>query len=186
MVDSPTGSLWSHILGEAMEGKLKGRQLEAIPCEMITWRAWRAAHPKTTVLNLSRTHRDYTKEFYDRPAIFVFGWVAGGTPYHCPLDVLLKKRLVNCTCGQFALLVTFDATSTAARLFSRRVDDKVLDFVLEEDNRMRDTQTGSSWDSNTGVALQGPLEGKRLEHQVGIMSYARAWKVFHPGSVERR
>lgn len=182
MIDAPTGSLWSHLLGEAMQGKLRGKQLEAIPSEMTTWRAWRQAHRKTTVLNLSRTHNAYTKQFYRRPAAFVFGWVVDGKPYHSRLDVLIKKRLVNCTCGESPLLVTFDPASTATRLFLRRVDGRVLDFVAQRDGRMSDTQTGSIWDRSKGAALAGPLSGKWLKHQVGIMSYAAAWKVFHPES----
>ena len=169
-----------------MEGELRGKQLESIPSEMTTWGAWREAHPETTVLNLSRTYRAYTKEFYARPARFVFGWVTKGRPYHSPFDALLKKPLLHCTCERVPLLVAFDAASTAARLFSRRVDRQVLDFVLEGEGRMRDTQTGSIWDRNTGKALSGPLQGKQLEHEVGIVSYARAWKAFHPRSRETR
>jgi len=150
MIDSPTGSLWSHLLGEAMQGELKGKQLEAIPSDMITWQAWRQAHPKTTVLALSRTHRAYTKQFYREPADFVLGWVSEGSAYHCPMDVLSSKRLVNCTCKGATLLVTFDADSTAARLFSRRLDGRVLSFSPEKDDRMRDAESGSVCDSRTG------------------------------------
>ncbi len=186
MIDSPTGSLWSHLLGEALQGVLKGRQLEALPSDMITWQAWRQAYPKTTVLALSRTHRAYTKQFYRDPADFVLGWVTDGRAYHCSLDVLSEKRLVPCTCGGSPLLAAFDPASTAARLFSRRLGQQVLDFAPERDGRMRDAQTGTIWDSHTGKALTGPLAGNRLEHRVGIVSYARAWKTFHPQSRQQR
>lgn len=187
MQDRPTGSLWSHILGEAIEGKLKGAQLEAIVGEMTTWRAWRQAHPDTTVLALSRSSRQYDSRFYARrPSAFVFGWLAGGAPYHARLDVLQKKPLIQPTCGRAPLLVVYDAKSTGARLFSRRVDGRVLRFAELKDGRLRDKETGSVWDRVSGEAAEGPLKGQRLTPYVGLMSFAHAWRVFHPRSKEVR
>lgn len=182
MVDAPTGSLWSHILGQAMQGPLKGTRLELLPGDMITWAAWRELHPKTTVLNLSRTHREYRKTFYRRPADFVLGWMANGSAYHCGMDVLLEKKVLSVSSGQTPLVVTFDTEGTAARLFSRQLDDRLLDFDAADQGRMRDRQTGSIWNAHTGKALSGPLAGSRLTHRVGIMSFARAWESFHPSS----
>jgi len=182
MVDSPTNSLWSHLLGEAMQGTLKGKRLKLLPGEMLTWEAWRKAHPKTTVLAMTRTHRAYTSEFYKRPEAFVLGWVFGGRPYHASFTVSSGNTVLNCTSGREPLLVTFDRSSTAARLFSRRVGEDVLDFKLHQDNRLRDSQTGTTWDAATGEAVAGPLEGKRLTQRAGIMSYRRAWQTFHPHS----
>ena len=72
MMDVETGSLWSHILGEAMQGELKGTQLDSLPCDMVTWEAWLREHPKTTVLNLSRHKKhNYTREFYRQPERFL-------------------------------------------------------------------------------------------------------------------
>lgn len=186
MIDAPTGSLWSHILGQAMQGPLKGTRLKLLPGDMITWAAWRELHPKTTVLNLSRTRREYRKTFYRRPADFVLGWMVNGSPYHCGMDVLLEKKVLSVTSGQTPLVVTFDAEGTAARLFSRELDGRVLDFEAADNaadgGRMRDTQTGSIWNAATGKALTGPLAGAGLTHRVGIMSFARAWESFHPES----
>ena len=61
MQDLETKSLWSHLLGQAMSGQIKGAQLQQLPGDMVTWEAWRREHPDTTVLNMSRTHRAYTK-----------------------------------------------------------------------------------------------------------------------------
>jgi hypothetical protein len=45
MLDIETRSLWSHILGEAMAGELKGQLLKPIPSDMVTWAAWKRDHP---------------------------------------------------------------------------------------------------------------------------------------------
>ena len=55
-------------------------------------------------------------------------------------------------------------------------------FFADEGENLRDTETGSIWSRRTGVAVDGPLKGTSLENQVGIVSYARAWKTFHPDS----
>ncbi len=49
MVDTETESLWSHLLGKAMEGELKGTVLETLPATMVSWQSWKADHPATTV-----------------------------------------------------------------------------------------------------------------------------------------
>ncbi len=182
MIDEETKSLWSHLLGEAMQGQLKGTKLEAIPAEMVTWEAWRREHPKTTVLNLRRTSRNYVKQFYRRPQDFVFAWVESGQPYSAGFAMLQKNPVLNLKLRKSSILVTFDRDSTAAHRFSSVVDNLALQFVTAKQGRMKDTQTGSIWNRNTGVALEGPLKGKRLKQQVGIVSYARTWKVFHPDS----
>jgi hypothetical protein len=64
MVDRPTGTLWSNLLGEAVVGPLAGgsagaeepgggpSRLEPLPVTLTTWAAWRSLHPETTVLAL--------------------------------------------------------------------------------------------------------------------------------------
>ena len=76
--------------------------------------AWRREHPKTTVLNMSRTNRNYTREFYRRPADFVLGWEIGGKTYHCRFDVLDKAELLNLTLGGKPLLLGFDRASSSS------------------------------------------------------------------------
>ncbi len=148
---------------------------------MVTWAAWKKQHPKTTVVNLSRTHKEFTKDFYKNPADFVLGWVVGGEAFSCSFAVLQKKPVLSVTEAKSALVVTFDPNSTAARLFSRRMDGEDLTFVADKPGFMRDKETGTLWDL-TGLAVEGKLNGKRLEAQVGIVSFTQAWKTFHPDS----
>ncbi len=51
MFDRQTGSLWSHLLGAAVEGPLRGARLRFLPSSFTTWGAWRRLHPDTTVLD---------------------------------------------------------------------------------------------------------------------------------------
>ena len=96
--------------------------------------------------------------------------------------MLTRNPVLNLKLRESSLVVTFDKNSTAAHLFSSRVGERRLQFVAIEAGKMRDLETQSIWNRNTGVALEGPLKGTRLKQQVGIVSYARMWKVFHPNS----
>ena len=192
MRDNETGTLWSQLLGDCIEGELKGEQLESLPCDMVTWEAWRREHADTTVLNMSRTSRNYTNEFYDRggrarrggPERFCLGWMVDHDPYHCTVATLRKRPLLNLQFGAEQLVVTFDPKSTSACLFSRKLNDRVLTFVADTAGLLRDEQTGSRWNRMTGVAVAGALEGKQLDHRVGIMSFTSKWKQLHPETKE--
>ncbi len=182
MMDTETKTQWSHILGRAMKGRLKGRQLEAIPADMVTWSAWKRDFPDTTVLALKRTrHHEYTDEFYQDPRNFVVGFSTPAGPRHCSFATLVKQAVLNVDAGELPLVISFDRASTSARIFVRELDGAVLKFQLDG-NSLSDIQTGSHWNRVTGEAISGSSKGKRLKSHVGIVSYAEVWKTFHPDS----
>ena len=125
MLDIETESLWSHILGEAMAGELKGQVLKSIPSDMVTWSAWKRDHPKTTVLDMSRTRQNYTSEFYRDPKKFVLGFIGEFSMRHCSFATMIKQPVLNTDARGLLLLITFDAASTSARIFSRKLGDQV-------------------------------------------------------------
>lgn len=184
MMDKETRSLWSHLLGKAMQGELKDTQLELLPAEMVTWEQWRSDHPQTTVLALSRTRRNYTAQFYRRSAEFVIGWLWGRQAYSVSFSTLRKNNIINLKQDSWALLVTFHPESTSAHIFMRELEGRELHFVPENDVLMRDEQTGSIWNRNTGLAIEGQLKGKQLTHEVGVVSFELAWQRFHPNNKE--
>ena len=182
MMDMQTKSLWSHILGEAMKGRLKGKLLTPILSDMVTWDAWKQAHPETTVLAMPRTrHKAYTKEFYRDPSRFVVGFVGNRGMHHCSFATLNEHPLSNADAGGLPLLISFDSQSTSVRIFARKLDDLVLTFVTNGPT-IRDEQTSSTWDRVSGVAIDGPLKGRSLPAHVGVVSFAKVWSTFHPQS----
>jgi hypothetical protein len=181
MVDQETGSLWSHILGTAKQGPLRGKQLEQIPSVMTDWKSWSRAHPEGTVALLSRTSRDYGTEFYRHPAHFVLGIAQGGEAMAWSFDALQRSPAINDTYRDQPVVVLMDADSVTARLFSRRVGDRTLTFEYR-DGTFRDRESGSTWDPITGRAVDGPQRGAYLQALPAIVSYRHTWKVFHPQS----
>jgi hypothetical protein len=181
MLDQETQSLWSHLLGEAMQGKLKGKRLESIPCVMTDWESWRKQHPDGTVVMLSRTSKEYVREFYRQPQQFVLGVVLEGKAKAWGFDRLVKDPARNDLVGNTPVLVSFDKRSLTARLYSRKTKEKVLTFKRQGDS-LTDAETGSTWDPQTGRATAGPLEGTTLVLLPAVVSYRAAWQAFHPAS----
>ena len=84
MMDEETGTLWSHVTGEAMEGPLAGRRLATSPSVQTTWAEWRAAHPGTRVLKKSEEilSSRYQRYFDDpeRTGLFRTFWLQDRMP----------------------------------------------------------------------------------------------------------
>ena len=55
MYDRQTGSLWSHLLGSAFAGPLKGSRLRTVPAVHAEWEQWLRAYPGTVVLSKDRS-----------------------------------------------------------------------------------------------------------------------------------
>lgn len=183
MRDIETGSEWSQLLGKCMAGKLKGQALQPLITDMVTWQVWKQLHPESTVLNMSRTSREYTKEFYRDASKFVFGFEVEGKAYALPMSNMKQQAIHNFDLTGTAFVATFDKTGASTYLFESKVGEHKLVFEPVDDKRMRDLQTGSLWDRTSGQAIEGELKEARLTQRFGMMSYASAWMNFHPKSV---
>jgi hypothetical protein len=100
-----------------------------------------------------------------------------------PISALFGDTLINVTLPGADLVATFAPGSTEVNLYSRRIGDRELTFTSVGEERIRDDQTGTVWDTSTGRALDGNLEGERLPVHLGMLSYTNAWESFFPTSV---
>ena len=181
MMDLETRSLWSHILGRAMRGPLKGETLKIIPSLMTDWKTWRSAYPESTVVLLTRTTRQYDRSFYRDLSQFVIGIVKSDDAKAWPFDELAKKPIVNDSFAGQPLVIIFDKPSSTVFVLSRKVDGKELTFQSDGESLI-DTQTGSAWNPITGYATGGSMKGKQLEPVAAVVSFRRAWMNFHPNT----
>ncbi|NOH10947.1 MAG: DUF3179 domain-containing protein [Chloroflexi bacterium] len=197
MYDRQTGTLWSQLLGKAVEGELKGTELEFLPSWMTTWEDWKARHPDTQALRKGYFgDRDSYDSYYasnrtgvigetysdDRLYIkeFVIGVENDGDTKAYPFGVLNDEPVVNDTLGETPVLVVFDADTGSGVAFSRIVDGETLTFDLSGNLGLVDQETGTSWDGLTGEALEGPLAGSQLERIKSTHSFWFGWKDLHP------
>jgi hypothetical protein len=190
--DVETGSRWAQMLGEAMDGPLKGESLEQLPSVWTDWKTWRTEHPGTTVLKLSHTI-DYYRHDPDRSGTspeqrylssLQWGLARGGKALSWPLKELFRQPVVNDSLAGLPLLIFFDAESATLTAFERRVGDDTLTFRKVPDG-LADDRTGSVWDPVTGRAIRGAFAGRRLTPVPGVISHLRAWRTFHPESESR-
>ena len=96
-----------------------------------------------------------------------------------PFDELSITRVVNDVVNDVPPLVTFDDGANTGVVFSPTVDGKLLGFQRFETTGgflMEDLETGTVWDPLTGVALEGPLAGAKLEQVASHYKFWFAWR----------
>jgi hypothetical protein len=207
MYDHQTDSLWSHVAGQAITGPLQGTKLRMLPATRTDWDTWKRLHPQTLVLDpLKSPHRrDYGVDPYEgyyysgdtgviaaqredqrlNPKAFVIGVRLDGAIKAYPFMQLNKEPVVNDTVANTPVVVVFRERNATGLVFNRRIGVRVLTFVpagggAGEALAMRDEQTGSVWSGVEGVALEGSLQGKRLEQIPTTYAFWFAWKDYYP------
>jgi len=157
MQDKETGSLWSHITGECLEGKYVGSQLEMIPVVHTTWTQWSQDHPDTRVLKKSEeiTSSQYEKYFSDpeRAGLFRTVWLQ---------DRLPGKSLVHgVLLGPHSLAVT-DEALIVGKPVATEVGGVAVEMTRDTDGGIRATR------NDTGEEL------------VVLTSFWFAWSNYFP------
>ena len=210
MYDHQTDSLWSHVVGQAVTGPMQGTILQMIPATHTNWETWKRLHPKTLVLDPSRSpyRRDYNMDPYEGyysshdtgviaprredqrlpPKAFVIGLRLDSVVKAYPFTTLVKAPVVNDTVANRSVVVTFQGRTATGQVFSRQVGDRVLTFVSAttsagEPLTMRDEQTASLWSGLAGVALEGTLKGERLTPVPATYAFWFTWKDYYPDTL---
>ncbi len=194
LYDDQTHSQWSQVSGIASRGPFVGRVLRKRDTMLTTWATWRRLHADTTV-------------FYD-PAlpdnhVFNQGAIAritragpgplrnedlvGGVEGQEGSRAWLLRQLgvanvVNDRFDVMPVAVYLAGDAVTFRVMSRVVAGRVLTFSSQKQDRLRDAETGTTWDALSGRALEGPLAGRTLESLVVSTALWYAWKSEHPGT----
>ena len=176
--DHETGSVWSQPWGLAIDGAVEGTRLTLIPAGIMPWDAWLSGHPGTLVLDAGRTSLFGTsrKKF---SSDFVIGIALGEAAKAYPFVLASQKAIINDHIGPFPVVVLADPETKAIRAFLRIVGQDELAFTLQGDTLV-DQQTGSTWDIDRGIAVDGPLRGEVLQRVPYITSFDWAWEDFYP------
>jgi hypothetical protein len=155
LVDETTGSVWSQIAREAVDGPLRGETLTVIPALQTTWRLWRERHPDTQVMVFPGER---------------------GHPYHYadfPADRFPDPPLRRHDPAPLGLGLTLgeEAWFFPLRELERAVPEA---FRIPGGGELR-----LRYDGEGLVAWVEDPEGRLVESQ---MAYRRAWLAFHPES----
>lgn len=207
MYDHQTGSLWTQITGEAIDGPLKGAWLTPLASERLNWSTWKRLHPDGLVLSKSKSPRgvyeaDPYSGYYSSTRVGLFGpgsvdprledkqYVLGlalaGRARAYPYSLLERKTIVNDVVAGTPVLVVFSGADQSAFVFERYVATSVeLTFRLAtgtdpEELRLEDEQSGSLWDGRNGEALAGPWRGWSLDRLPSTSAFWFAWHDHYP------
>ena len=177
--DHNTGSIWSQPWGMAIDGPLRGTQLDLIPAGIVPWATWFADHPDTQVLVVPRGGYGAARQSFSER--FVIGIALAEYAKAYPFKPASEEGLINDRIGPFPVVLLADAETKAIQVYLRKLDDTELEFTLV-DGRLRDQQTGSSWDVSRGIAVDGPLKGTLLRQVPYSTAFDWAWEDFYPHS----
>ncbi|MGH2453812.1 MAG: DUF3179 domain-containing protein [bacterium] len=135
MYDRQTESWWQQATGEAIVGDLTGKRLTFLPAQIVSWQAFRSAHPQGKVLSRNTGHiRSYGRNPYVgydnvnsspflysgpkdnrlRPMERVVTVSLGGEDVVYPFSVLEKSRVVHDVVGGQPIVVFFEKGTASA------------------------------------------------------------------------
>jgi hypothetical protein len=201
MFDRETGTLWSHLTGDALEGPLAGHHLTQLLSEQTTWGRWRSEHPRTLMLDVDPTevnsdpYQDYytgqdagvvgRKRADDRLPLKekVVGVRLGDKVKAYSFTALSRDRVVNDVVGGVPIAVVFDSTSSSGAVYRRDLGGTILTFAPGSTQlSMTDTETGSTWDGLSGRATSGPDAGMELVQVPITYGFWFGWVDFYPNT----
>lgn len=203
LYDHQTGSLWSSVRHEAIQGKMKGSKLEVLEnLTVTTWAAWKKAHPDTKVL----TVRGAQSPGYDRYARYhagyqrgvrpvqnsdsrlpdktpVIGIRLGGKQKAYPLRSLPAGIVAQDTFENRPLVIARLLKAGKVVVYERQMDGKALKFPWKSKTGIVvETTTKSTLDLATGQFTAGPLKGRKLKPVAFTQLYWFAWMDYYPKS----
>jgi hypothetical protein len=198
MYDRETHTFWSHLTGAAIEGPLKGSQLQVVAATQTSWQQWRQAQPGTQVLPHDYPgQRDSYRGYFSGGDAGILGpkrtdarlptkakIVGVRVTDHAKaysLGAVVKARVVNDVFQEVPLAV-FGAAPETARVYRRDLPDRTLTFSAAPGGKVSDQETGSTWDPLTGKATAGALVGTSLIPMTVTYSFWFGWVDFFPGT----
>lgn len=201
MQDEQTGSWWQQVTGEAIFGPLKGRRLELVFHDELSFDLWRQEHPGGRVLRPddSAPWREFSKDWEVQvaklpvvtptdprdpvpPRELIAGVSLGGVAKAYPVAALQRQNPVQDTLAGTPLVLVVGDDGRSVRAFERRIDGRELQLFARPGGpplRLVDAETGSEW-TFAGEAVSGPLAGKRLAKFYVLLDYWFDWKAYNP------
>ena len=102
-------------------------------------------------------------------------------------QMVIPRHIVNDKIADEPLVITYCAACRSGIAYKAFVNNRSFIFEAAGMHRrnltLRDQQTRSIWQQDTGICLYGPLKGARLEFFPSEQMTWKAWKEEHPQTV---
>ena len=195
MRDEETGSYWQQISGLAIAGPLKGRALQLVHSDELTFALWKSEQPAGTVLaEVGAFAPQYAKKDWEErmqstptvlsyaqpglaPRTLIVGLRANGASRAYPHQTIVKEQLILDTLGGTNLLLTLGPDGQSLRAF--KTQDRT--FYRTPEAVLIDDATGSHWNFQ-GCATSGPAKGACLEPLTITQDYWFDWRHYNPAT----
>ncbi len=203
MQDEQTGSWWQQASGAAIAGPLRGRRLEPVPYDEVSFAVWKRESPGGRVLRADpgapwrAFSRDWEAETARLPVVtprrpdeplpareVVYGLQVGGEAKAYPRALVQRQSPLLDTLGGVPIVLVQADDGRSVRAFERRVDGRELQLFARPGPpplRLVDAETTSEW-GFTGEAIGGPLAGKWLPRLPVLADYWFDWRTYHPAT----
>ncbi len=115
----------------------------------------------------------------------VIGLLFKGTARAYPLKILVWHQVVDDSIAGEPLAVTYCPLTGSAIVYDRKLGAKTLtlgtsDRLYDSNLLFFDQATKSLWSQIKGVAIAGPLTGRRLDPLPSVTTPWKVWKTYHP------
>ena len=205
--DDETRTIWQQSTGHAIFGHFKGRQLELIHSDELTFSLWRSERPNGLVLlpdakyvqeydskdweaEVEKTHVVIdTRKSGIPPHELMLGIAGLGQSKAWPVKSILAARSIQDRFAGSPILILVGPDQASIRVFQAHIAEQPLTFVPSETTNqfansgiMQDTETGSIWNFQ-GCATAGKLAGKCLEPMDAAKDYWFDWMNHHPSTL---
>lgn len=190
--DEQTGTIWQQSTGEAIFGPLKGRHLDVVHSDELTFALWRTEQPHGLVLrpdpafageydpkdwekHIAKTHAvvDTRASGIDPHRLMLGVAIADHTKAY-PLDSILHEQLIEDSIAGSPILILVGPDGASVRTY----DPSKLTFS-KDGAEVHDTESNSVW-SFQGCAIKGPKTGQCLRPIESHKDYWFDWMNHNP------
>jgi hypothetical protein len=200
--DEQTGSIWQQSTGEAIFGPLKGRQLNLVRSNELSFGLWRSEQPEGLVLRPDPAYvAEYDPKDWERhvektvtvvdtsksgigPHRLMLGVTWAGQNKAYPIDAILQSKVIQDQVGGLPVLIVVGPDGASIRVFEGKVEGDATELTFVRgagDKLMSDAGTGSTWNFQ-GCAVDGQLAGRCLKEIDAHRDYWFDWMNHHPES----
>ncbi len=185
--DHESLSVWSQPWGAAIGGDLIGTRLTLVPFDLLPWNVWLERNPDTLVLVDERAEIEFPAQLPQD--LFVIGVSIAEDAKGFYYRSLVNARVVNEHVGEFPVAVFADRKTREIDVFLRTAQGEKADaagftgklnFEVDLQGAVTDSETGSTWNLRLGVAIEGPLRGALIQRVPYVSSFDWAWSDFFP------
>lgn len=195
--DEETNTIWQQTTGEAIYGTLKGKHLQMMHSDELTFALWKKEQPRGLVLKPdaksapSYEPKDWEKNVLEDPVVvdtsktgiapreLMVGIATGSGSKAFPMKSVLSAGLIQDRVGADSVLLVVAPDNLSVRAFRAQPNATYIRSNPPADALMTDTETSSAWNFS-GCAVSGPLQGQCLTPLNAVKDYWFDWMNYHP------